>query len=196
MLIKTGVIVLFATIALASFLTPNFNHLTQTISELNSKTAPYRIFVNTFFTIGFALILVYSIELLGKKETPIKLLGGFLSTAIAIMLTMTWFFPMDASVGIRTSSDEIHNTLISVAVVFILLGQIFQLWLLNKAKEHKKFYQLLTMFVLALVFGLLSLYANLNMSEMINLVERGWAIIFLIYLFNLPDQISQETQTL
>jgi len=99
---------------------------------------------------------------------------------------------MDATEGIRTASDDAHNAMISVAVSLILLSQISKLIAFQKLKRMRELKIVLIMFLLALVFGLFSLYANLNMLELINIAERGWMIVFLVYLFILPELIDQS----
>ncbi|OQA52300.1 MAG: hypothetical protein BWY43_00564 [candidate division WS2 bacterium ADurb.Bin280] len=189
-LAKFGTLVILLTIIIFSLLVPGYDHFSQTISELNSKTAIYRTQFNIFLSLGFLLIVPSCVNSLLRKNFFFALSGALILLGILIVLTMTWFVPMDATAGIRTASDDAHNAMISVAVSLILLSQISNLIAFSKSKQKREFYLVLTIFVLALIFGLMSLYANLNMLELINIAERGWMILFLIYLFIFPDWMN------
>lgn len=176
-----GSAVILLNIAVFSVLYPNYNHFAQTISELNAKGAQYALAINIFYTIGFIVLSFVAIKFIKNKNYYAFLSGLLMLLATIIIVYLNWFLPIDTIENVRTIRDRAHNNVITMAVCVFLLSQISAM--IFYAKENKKLFIITAvLFVISLVFALMSLWSNLHMSELINIAERGWMISFLVYL--------------
>jgi len=189
-----GTISILLIIVVFSFLTPGYSHIWQTISELNGSDSALRLPMNICYTFGFSFLIIFSCFFTFSKNYYAKFSGFLMIVAILLIIFMNWFLPMDSIAGIRTARDQAHNNTITLAVIIFLLSQIFAVLFWQLRKE--KFLRDVTAYtlVISLIFGLMSLYANITRSELINLSERGWMLSFLIYFLliakNLPKKFS------
>ena len=105
---------------------------------------------------------------------------------------MSWFVPMDSWQGVRTANDVIHNNFITTLVIFFLISQLFAILYWAKEKNLKFLLATRILFSISLIFGLVSLWANINKSEIINVSERGWMLSFLAYIFLISFWAGRE----
>jgi len=185
-----GVAMILLNIVVFSLLTPGYDHTLQTISELNHKSAPYKLLINTGFTLGFILLGLLALRLVSYSGRLVRISGILMLLSFAIILYMTWFLPMDAREGVRTLADQIHTNTITVAVIVFLLAQIFLLFYFRLTKKIGSYNYTLINLGLGILFGIMSMYSNIIQSELINLSERGWMITFLVYLYFLPNLLK------
>ena len=178
-----GVMIIFANLITFSAITPGYDSLWQTISELNTRGSENFLLMNIFYSLGFLLLGLYSVYYLTQAETSAKISGFLQITSLLLMLILNWFFPMNPELNIRTSQDLVHNNIITAAVLVFLLSQIFSIAYWAEKKQVLITRISISAFVAALLFGTLSLYSNIFKSELINIAERGWILTFLLYLF-------------
>lgn len=174
-------IVLF-TIIIFSLLHPEYNHMLQTISELNAKGASNAISMNILYTVGFGFLILYSRLFIKHKNYYSFISGLLMLISFLLILGLNWFLPMDATEHIRTLRDQVHNNIITMAVCVFLLSQVFMLVFLYQEKKSYLFNFSCISFTISLIFGILSLWSNLHNSELINIAERGWMLSFLYYI--------------
>jgi hypothetical membrane protein len=181
-----GSLIILFTIAYFSLSNPSYSHAQQTISELNARGSSNAFAMNIFYTMGFISIAIFSVNFIRIKNNFSYFAGILMLIAALMLICLNWFFPMDPWQGIRTANDQLHNNVITWAVIVFLLSQFLQILYFMYAKQFSNRKIALILFGLAVVFGLMSLWSNIYQSELINFSERGWMVSFLIYLAWLP----------
>ena len=130
-----GPLLFWAAIIVTGLLTPTYSHLTQYVSELGAKGAPFRILMNYLgiipFGLGIGLFSIYawrelSTNLFHKAASIILIVTGFL-------FIVAGFYSCDVGCSFYDLSAEalIHNNsaftafiLASLAIITFLLGEI------------------------------------------------------------------------
>jgi uncharacterized membrane protein (DUF485 family) len=144
--------------------------------------------MNIFYTAGFVSIGIFSLNFLRSRNSFAYVSGILMLIAALMLIILNWFFPMDPWQGIRTANDQIHNNIITWAVVVFLASQVFAISFFAQTSKTRNRSITLILFIISVIFGLMSLWSNIYQSELINISERGWMVSFLIYLAWLPSE--------
>ncbi|MEI8061016.1 MAG: DUF998 domain-containing protein [Candidatus Berkelbacteria bacterium] len=183
------------TIIVFAELKPGYSHFWNTVSELNARGEAHAIAINACYSISAILVMLFSFAFILKKDVFAKLSGVFIFLCFSGLIYMNWFTPMDPWQGVRTTRDVVHNNFITGLVITFLVSQIFAILYLLKGKIQRVLLTASILFSASLIFGLVSLWANINKSEVINISERGWILAFLIWIIILGCQISRNDKS-
>ncbi|MBI2076386.1 MAG: DUF998 domain-containing protein [Candidatus Aenigmarchaeota archaeon] len=148
-----GPIIFAAVILIAGFLSPNYDHANQVISDLGAVGSPVKDFMNIFgFMLFGILIMAFSVgvykirgSLLGKAIAALFMLGGLAMFLIGV-------FPSDAvcregPCPQPSLTGEMHN--ISTIGTFLLLFPAFVLLVIDTRNEKSMRYY----FIVAGILG-------------------------------------------
>jgi len=182
----------FASIIIFGLLKPGYSQIWQTVSELNARGEANAIALNICYSISAILLIFFSFYFILKKNFFAKISGLLMAVSFAGLIFVNWFTPMDQWHGIRTPGDIIHNSVVTSLVVAFLISQIFFIYFWFNERKYNQILLPLTLFFASLFFALISLWANINQSEVINISERGWILTFLIWIFILSCRISRK----
>jgi hypothetical membrane protein len=133
---------------------PNYNHITQYISELGAINAPFAIFYNILLSISGILILIFSFGLFKELDDKfiIKILGSVFIAISGLSFFLIGFFPCDPDCINITIIGLIHGNLANAAQIPLLIAPLL---LSNSFKFDKsnfiKYYSIFTT-ILGIVF--------------------------------------------
>ena len=130
-------------LTIIGFYHPNYNHITQYMSELGAINAPYTSIVNTGFSIGGILILLFSYGLykeLNDKKTMGKLIGSALVGISGLSFFLIGFFPCDPNCVNVSTIGIIHSYLSDVAQTPLIFAPLFLLPTFKKDKKWQTNY--------------------------------------------------------
>ena len=144
------------------FYHPNYNHITQYMSELGAINAPYASIVNTGFSIGGILILLFSYGLykeLNEKKTILKLIGSSLVGISGLSFFLIGFFPCDPNCINVSTIGIIHSNLSNAAQIPLIFAPLFLLSTFKKDKKWQTiyFYSIITI-SLGIIFFIIYKY--------------------------------------
>ena len=186
-----GSVIVLLGIFVFSVITPGYSTLNQTVSELGAKGATNAAFFNAVLTIGLIFLIISSLAFVFKNNIFAKISGYLVIAAIFLIIVMAWFFPMDQWTGVRTPADELHSSIVTYAVEIFLISQIIAIKYFNEIKKYNMQNITIALFAIGLFFGMLSLVAHINQSELINIAERGWMAAFIVYFAFIPKSLAK-----
>ena len=149
-------------LTIIGFYHPNYNHITQYMSELGAINAPYASIVNTGFSIGGILILLFSYGLykeLNDKKTMGKLIGSALVGISGLSFFLIGFFPCDPNCVNVSTIGIIHSYLSDVTQTPLIFAPLFLLPTFKKDKKWQTiyFYSIITI-ILGITFFIIYKY--------------------------------------
>ncbi len=164
-LIISGIIapILFSIqLTIIGFYHPNYNHITQYMSELGAINAPYANIINAGFSIGGILILLFSYGLykeLNEKKTIVKLIGSSLVGISGLSFFLIGFFPCDPNCINVSTIGIIHSNLSNAAQIPLIFAPLFLLSTFKKDKKWQTiyFYSIITI-SLGIIFFIIYKY--------------------------------------
>ena len=167
--------ILFAfKVLIIGFYHPNYNHITQYMSEFGAINAPYAIINNTGLAIGGILITLFSYSLLqelNEKKTIFTILGFSLVFISGLSFFLIGFFPCDPDCINFSTIGIIHSYLSNTAQLPLIIAPLF---LISNFKGNKKWssvfgFSILT-FLLGIVFFLI--YKSYLLEGYTGLLQR------------------------
>ena len=147
--------ILFAfKVLIIGFYHPNYNHITQYMSELGAINAPYAIINNTGLAIGGILITLFSYSLLqelNEKKTIFTILGFSLVFISGLSFFLIGFFPCDPDCINFSTIGIIHSYLSNTAQLPLIIAPLF---LIYNFKENKKWSSVFVFSILTFLLGI------------------------------------------
>jgi len=174
------------------FLHPEYNHITQYMSELGAVNAPYAGIKNTgLFFVGI-LLAFFSIGLyieLNDKKTKATILGSILVFISGLSFLLLCFFPCDPECINFSTIGIIHGYLANTAQFPLIIAPYF---LLSNFKNNKKWHSIYYFSILAIILGVISFvvyksYIFENYAGLLQRISFGipilWVEIIAIKIF-------------
>lgn len=125
-----GILIFWLAILITSFLHPEYSHLTQYISELGAKKAPFAFIINYFgvFPFGCSIVMLGIFLWKNLAILPLGKLGYFLLLVTGLLFIIVSLYHCDEGCGFENMSQEaiIHNL---AAMVAFLLAAVAILWI-------------------------------------------------------------------
>jgi len=156
------------------FLHPEYNHITQYISELGATNAPYAGIINTgLFFVGI-LIAFFSIGLyieLNGKKTKTTILGSILVFISGLSFLLLCFFPCDPEFINFSTIGIIHGYLANTAQFPLIIAPYF---LLKNFKINKKWHSIYYFSILTIILGIIFfvVYKSYIFENYVGLLQR------------------------
>jgi len=153
---------------------PNYNHITQYMSELGAVNAPYANIKNTGFSIIGILIMFFSFGMyveLNDKKTKAVILGSCLVFISGLSFLLIGFFPCDPNCINFTTIGVIHGYLANTAQLPLIIAPCF---LLRNFKRNKKWYNIYYYSIATIVLGIIffAVYKSYIFEGYIGLLQR------------------------
>ena len=178
-------------------ITPDYNYITNAVSELIQSGAKDRIFLSSFLFLHAVMIILFAIGLIiqhSYKQSKSIFIGGFLLLVIGINHVMSSsIFPMDPIGTESTFPGVMHLILLGLSVVstFILMP------LLGVGLKHSynwKYFSTSTFLCLAVIIitGITTPVVLVNGIEVMGLTERIVAYTFYIWMSGLAYLLINE----
>jgi len=171
-----GPIIFSFVLYIIGYYMPNYNHITQYMSELGAVNAPYALFINIFgFSIIGINIILFSLGLddsiennnsLFKYKFPILLL-----TLSGFSFILLGIFPCDPNCMAISIIGKIHGIFAGLAQFLLIFGVLFLKSRFENDSNWKK-YSKYTLVIGILSLFLAILYKSNVFSNHIGLMQR------------------------
>ena len=175
------------------FLHPNYNHITQYISELSAVNAPYAIIMNT---IGFPLlglfIIAFSYSLYkGVKYEKGLIIGPILVAISGISFILVAIFPCDPNCITISMKGAIHGHVANISQFSLIFAPLF---MYNGFRKDERWhnYHIFSLLIIIIALFFSVLYKMNFFTDMIGLFQRisfgiplFWVEITAIKLFRI-----------
>lgn len=173
---------------IGGIITPDYNFITNAVSELIQSGAEYRIFLSSFMFLHAVMIIVFSIGIIiqySHKQSKSIFIGGMLLLVVGISHAMSSsLFPMDPIGAESTFPGIMHFILLGISVgsTFIFMP------LLGVGLKHSynwEYFLTFTFLCLAVIIftGITTPVMLSNGIEVMGLTERIVAYTFYIWMF-------------
>lgn len=182
---------LVATVAIAGFFYPDYNHTAQLMSELAATESPYGIYVNRlgFFVVELLFIGFILIGVWHAPKTKRILFGFALLAIYAIALSVATFYPCDFECRpVSASSSHITHIFSSLLGYVSAICAVFVLSSASVAYHADKWVKY-TGYVTGIILVLL-LFTLDQTNPAVGLYQRvlellfyGWVMIFALQLY-------------
>lgn len=187
------------TIVVTGWLTPNYSHMGQYISELGAQGAPFALFMNWLGIIPFGgLIMMFAIYFYNVEDSFwIKWFVGGGLFLCGLGFLAAGYYPCDngCSFDNMSKSQIIHNFSAMIAfmiaiLVSIIYGifQFVRMWPVHRFTGLVKGGGLFGLGMIASLYGMILVGHD---SENIGLLQRSFVINFFIWLI----VVNQEKKT-
>jgi hypothetical membrane protein len=150
-----GPLLFVLNIFIIGFFHPNYNHITQYMSELGAINAPYAIIINSGFVFGGMLIIFFSYIIFlefNQKQTIFSIIGSILIFISGLSFLLIGFFPCDPNCVNVSTIGIIHAYLSDSAELSLIIAPIF---LIKKFKEIKIWNSVFLYSILSIIFGII-----------------------------------------
>lgn len=171
-----------ATIVIGGLFYPDYNHISQFISELGATGSPYGNYVNylgflptELFILAFVLICSSVIP-----RTKANFIGLFFIGLYGVTLIVAAFFPCDYEC--RPIEPSISHNIHMISAFPGYLSGIISIIVISSASSGWARSQMFTVF--SYILGILCIYAFLNLdpkSEFVGIIQRS--LDLMIYLW-------------
>ena len=153
---------------------PNYNHITQYLSELGAVNAPYANIKNTGLSIIGILIIFFSFGMyieLNDKKTKATILGSSLVFISGLSFLLIGFFPCDPDCINFTTIGIIHGYLANTAQFPLIIAPYF---FLTNFKMNKKWHSIYYYSIVSIILGIISfaVYKSYIFEGCIGLLQR------------------------
>lgn len=161
-------------IFIIGFFHPNYNHITQYMSELGAINAPYSIINNAGLSIGGILIILFLygfyIETYENKSLS-SVIGLILIFISGLSFFLIGFFPCDPNCINYSTIGIIHGYLSNTAQLPLIIAPLF---LLSTFKRIKKWNNIYLFSILTIFFGLIlfAIYKSYFFEGYTGLLQR------------------------
>jgi hypothetical membrane protein len=168
--------ILFALkIAIIGFFHPNYNHITQYMSELGAKNAPYSVINNTGLSLGGLLIILFSIgfyQVIIKKDNSFYAkIGLFFIFISGLSFFLIGFFPCDPDCVNYSTIGIIHGYLSNFAQFPLIISPLFLMPTFRKLNNWYNVY-IFSIFIIILGIGFFILYKSYIFEDYTGLLQR------------------------
>jgi len=178
-------------------ITPEYNYITNAVSELIQSGAEDRIFLSSFLFLHAVMIILFAIGIIIQhpyKQSKSVFMGGILLLVIGINYVMSSsIFPMDPIGTEPTFPGVMHLILLGASVVstFILMP-LLAVGL--KRSYNWKYFSTFTFLCLTVIIitGITTPVVLVNGIEVMGLTERIVAYTFYIWMFGLAYLLIKE----
>jgi hypothetical membrane protein len=147
--------ILFALkILIIGFYHPNYNHITQYMSELGAINAPYSIISNAGLSIGGFLIILFSIgfyQKINKNKSINDKIGVLLIFISGLSFFLIGFFPCDPGCINYSTTGIFHGYLSDFAQFPLIIAPLFLL------PNFKKTYNCYYIFIFSIIIIILGI---------------------------------------
>lgn len=182
-----GPLLFVLNIFVIGFFHPNYNHITQYMSELGAINAPYAIIINSGFVFGGLLIIFFSYIIFlefNQKQTIFSIIGSILIFISGLSFLLIGFFPCDPNCVNVSTIGIIHAYLSDSAELSLIISPIF---LIKKFKEIKIWNSVFLYSILSIIFGIIFfiVYKSniyLNHVGLFQRISFGIPLIWLIII--------------
>ena len=182
-----GPILFVLNIFVIGFFHPNYNHITQYMSELGAINAPYAMIINLGFVFGGLLIIFFSYILFlefNQKQTIFSTIGSILIFISGLSFLLIGFFPCDPDCINVSTIGIIHAYLSDSAELSLIIAPVF---LIKKFKEIKIWNSVYLYSILSIIFGLIFfiIYKSNIYEDHVGLFQRisfGIPLLWLIII--------------
>jgi len=153
---------------------PNYNHITQYMSELGAVNAPYANIKNTGLFIVGILIVLFSFGMyidLNDKKTKSTILGSSLIFISGISFLLLGFLPCDPDCINFTTIGIIHGYLANTAQFPLIIAPYF---LLSNFKLNKKWHGIYYYSIISIILGVITfaVYKSYIFEGYVGLLQR------------------------
>lgn len=168
-----GPILYIVVITIVGYLHPDYNHISQSMSELGAIDAPYKLIANT---LGFPLLGLFMIAFAigidhGIKRNRASRVGPALVVLSGVSMIVTGIFPCDSGCIDVSRIGTTHSVFATIAAISFSIAPIFiaiRQWFDIRWKQYTLF-----SWVIAIVTLLLSMLYSLDIFEShIGLLQR------------------------
>jgi len=189
-----GPLLLGLKVLIIGFFHPNYNHITQYMSELGAINAPYAIIYNVGLIFGGLLIIFFSYSIyieFNQKKTILSTIGSILIFISGLSFLLIAFFPCDPDCINVSTIGIIHAYLSDSAELSLIMAPLF---LIKKFKETIEWNNVFYYSVISLIFGIVfyiiyKSYIFINYIGLFQRISFGipllWLVIIGIKLFKI-----------
>ncbi len=161
-------------VLIIGFYHPNYNHITQYMSELGAINAPYAIFNNIVLAVLGILITLFSYVLyneLNEKKTISMRIGISLIILSGLSFFLIGFFPCDPDCINFSTIGIIHSYLSNTAQLPLIIAPLF---LLSTFKGIKKWQNVYVFSILTVLLGFVFflIYKSYFFEDYTGLLQR------------------------
>jgi len=171
---------------IGGIVTPNYNYITQPISDLTQAGSPY-LLGSVLLFIASVMAIIFGIGIITDykfNRSKLIFVGGSILIIIGLFNSLTGtVFPQDPRNGaVVTLAGNMHLGLVGIVVILTLLALPMIGVGFHEERQWKTFrnYTIVSLLIM-IIFGGLSGYIISNNIELLGFVERVVAYVFQIW---------------